>query len=144
MESNYNKSSMPKVYSDKKRHLSSLHEQKQEICDAITTKRQQVAVTQDPEKKGLLLTEIESDKRKRACLYSQIFYFKSGDTPRKDLKKMLDQNNLQQEKCQILLSATTLPESEKPRLSNRLQKLKEKHTNLQERLKLSVGTQTVE
>lgn len=66
---------------------------------------------------------------------------------------MLNQNNrlkektrglLQQEKCQLLLSATTLPESVKIRVSNRLQKLKERHTDLQERLELSLGTHTVE
>lgn len=69
VELKYNKISMPKVYTDKKRHIVSLHEQKQEIRDAIAAKRQQVAVTEDPEKKGLLLTEIESNKRNaRACI----------------------------------------------------------------------------
>ena len=122
---------MPKVYHDRVTHLTDLHEQRKKLNKDIRQLCRELSSAGDDGQKADLQTQIDERKQLRGRLHSQIFYHKSERIRPSDIRKSLEWNSVQQEKCKAFMASKSLPEKEKARALARLEKLKQKHSELQ-------------
>lgn len=125
---------MPKVYRNRVTHLTDLCEQREKLNKDIRHLCRELSSAGDDSQKADLQAQIDERKQLRGRLHSQIFYHKSERIRPGDIRKSLEWNSLQQEKCKAFMASESLPEKEKARASARLEKLKQKYSELQHQL----------